>query len=546
MKDKNVKYIDIFYKKLKKHWYKVILSILSGLVRSILMLLPTMMLQEIINGISDNISFNEIYARGVLYVALPTIVLVLYIIDTRMSKFVFDIIRDIRTDGIDNMLHQPVSWMQKNSEQALYNKIIQATQKLADFYFSTLSNFIWYTSTIIAGCFLMLKIDVFISAILIIISFIQLTVLTIRKKYTKKIEDKFNDVSIQWNSIVNETIENNSYIKLLGLSGNVENTKGIWKSEFLKSISMRIKNDIFSNSTASVCELARIVLLLIFSQIAFMKSNIKIGDIYALNSYIAWLTPVFFGMQRWIISYFSAKSNQDRIEEVLLLKRKIETKTLVANEIKTLEFSDVCFRYSDEENFILNHINFKLNQDGVLFIFGPSGCGKSTITKLLLKLEKPVTGKISINDKSIDLYNDEWFSSNIIGATQGTELIEMSLKDNLNYSGCASSEDEIYKVLQSLDMQERVLNLKEGLDTIISRDVVIFSDGERKRLGIARVMLSGAKLMVFDEPTAGLDNITKQHVMAALRKRAKFNMAIIITHDKSILEESDSVIYLGA
>ena len=140
MKRRDV-YLELFFHKARCHIPKVILSILSGVVRSTLMLLPTMMLQRLINSVTgDQAQSANTAVYGVLYVLCPLIVLVLYVLDTWLSRFVYDIIKEIRLDTIKKVVQQPTRWVSETSHQEIYNKIIHGSLVIADFYFSTLSN----------------------------------------------------------------------------------------------------------------------------------------------------------------------------------------------------------------------------------------------------------------------------------------------------------------------------------------------------------------------------------------------------------------------
>ena len=137
MKRKDV-YMEQFLQKAKRHTPKVVLSILSGVVRSTLMLLPTMMLQKLINSVTvDRAEAANTALYSALYVLCPLIVLILYVLDTWLSRFVYDIIKEIRLDTIKKVVHQPVRWVAETPHEEIYNKVIHGSLSLADFYFST-------------------------------------------------------------------------------------------------------------------------------------------------------------------------------------------------------------------------------------------------------------------------------------------------------------------------------------------------------------------------------------------------------------------------
>lgn len=166
---KKVTYISEFIHRSKQHIWKILLSVLSGVIRSTLMLLPTMMQQKLMNSVTEAGTGN-IAVYGALYILCPLTVLILYVLNTWLSRFVYDIIKEIRLHTLKKIIVQPISWVTKTSHQELYNKVIQGSLAIADFYFSTLSNLVWYTTTIVIGFLLMAQINLSIAVMLIAVS----------------------------------------------------------------------------------------------------------------------------------------------------------------------------------------------------------------------------------------------------------------------------------------------------------------------------------------------------------------------------------------
>lgn len=274
-----------------------------------------------------------------------------------------------------------------------------------------------------------------------------------------------------------------------------------------------------------------------------MNGNMHVGDIYAMNAYITWMTPVFFSLQKWFIEFFISQSNQERIEDVLVLPEPECFGGKICKEAGRLTIVNVSFSYSlDNSKEVIENVSIDCKPGEMAIIIGDSGCGKTTLVKLLLRLEKYYNGEIKINDTSISKYEDKSYREQVCAAMQETEFLETSLRDNLLMSGRLHSDDEILQLLNTIGLEELIDRLPNGLNTLVVREKVSFSDGEKKRLGIARVLLSNASIMIFDEPTASLDNATKLLVMKAIRSVNKNKIVIIITHDNDIISTQDRVI----
>ena len=164
---------------------------------------------------------------------------------------------------------------------------------------------------------------------------------------------------------------------------------------------------------------------------------------------------------------------------------------------------------------------------------------------MLLRFEKPTAGEIKINGNDIESYDERSFREQVSVASQSTEFLTCSIRDNLLLSGAKHTDDEIIEALSLLELDKLIEKLPEGLDTIVSSETVAFSDGEKKRMGIARALLSNASVLIFDEPTASLDNKTKGPIMESIRNRCKNRILIVVTHDEKIVQPTDIQINIG-
>jgi ABC-type multidrug transport system fused ATPase/permease subunit len=540
---KNDSYMSIFLSKIKDKWYRVILSILSGIVRSILMLLPTYFIRNIINALSTEFDIYYIAKAAALTIILPIIVLFLYVIDTRISKYVFDIIKDIRITTVNNILSKKLRWILSQNRNDLFNRVISSTTQIADFYFSTLSDAVWYSTTIVIGTLLMLSINVPISIALLALSLLQLLCTTMRKKATKQITQRDNEIEIEGLSNFNNIIEYNSFIKVALLQDKEIENNSLWMHKSWKIYKASTINLLISDSITFVIMTAQALVLYIMAQQMIINNQILIGDIVALNSYIAWLTPVFFGFQRWQVSAFSSQVNKQRVEIFLEKSSIVNTGMICPNKRAVkMEAKNISFSYSSTD--ILSEVTFKLQLGDVMYIVGASGSGKSTLTNILTNLESDYSGDILYNDINIKQISDVWLRNNVVCANQESDIINTTLLDNLLFSGRTTDRNEILSILDDLQLSSLIYSLPGGLDWDMQKNPRALSDGEKKRITIARALLADPRVLILDEPTAGLDAVTKQLIIDKIKARTKSKILIIVTHDK-IFENESNILYMN-
>lgn len=207
----------------------------------------------------------------------------------------------------------------------------------------------------------------------------------------------------------------------------------------------------------------------------------------------------------------------------------------------TVCFEDVRVRYPGTETDALAGASFTLRPGETLALVGPSGCGKSTALAVLLGFVAPSAGRVLIGGVDLAEISGESWRTQIAWVGQNPGMIRGCIADNLRLGDPAASGEALRAALDraggaSLDLDRPVGDDGEGL-----------SAGERRRVALARALLrieaGEAKLLVLDEPTAGLDQVTEQVAIEAVR--ASGVGAIFITHRKAMLELADQVIQIG-
>ncbi|MGP4053425.1 thiol reductant ABC exporter subunit CydD [Mycobacterium sp. 4D054] len=179
----------------------------------------------------------------------------------------------------------------------------------------------------------------------------------------------------------------------------------------------------------------------------------------------------------------------------------------------------------------------------VTVLTGPNGIGKSTLLQAILGLDRPTAGRIQINGLDVgDLDTRQWWSQ-VGWLAQRPVLIPGTVRQNLELFGPLN---DLEAACRDACLDEVLATLPAGLDTVVGRGGVGLSLGQRQRLGLARVLGSGAPLVLFDEPTAHLDGPTEARVLEAIARRAAGGATVIVVgHRASVLAIGDVVVDMG-
>ncbi len=191
------------------------------------------------------------------------------------------------------------------------------------------------------------------------------------------------------------------------------------------------------------------------------------------------------------------------------------------------------------DSFTIENLDLDIDAGKTTAMVGLSGAGKSTIADLVMGLIKPGKGIILIDGKPL---TDTSSWRNQIGyVAQDTFLFNDTVKNNLLFADEDADDDEIWRALKSASAREFVINLPQGLDTLIGDRGVILSGGERQRLALARALLRKPSLLIMDEATSNLDSENEKNILQSIEKLHGDISILMIAHRLSTIKNADHI-----
>lgn len=200
------------------------------------------------------------------------------------------------------------------------------------------------------------------------------------------------------------------------------------------------------------------------------------------------------------------------------------------NREDIIQFKDVTFSYADREDFSFNHLNLNIKEHAHTAIIGPSGSGKSTLVHLMLNELNPIEGTINYK-KSLKI----GYLSQRPYIFSATLLENVTMFQNYN-------ESEVRHVLEKVGLIQKTAQLSKGINTMIGDGYEMLSGGEMRRVELARLLLLDPDVVVFDEPTTGLDIKTEQLIVDTVNQFAQEKTVITIAHRKEVLKYANHFI----
>ncbi len=241
--------------------------------------------------------------------------------------------------------------------------------------------------------------------------------------------------------------------------------------------------------------------------------------------------------------YYSMIASAERLMELESIEdepKSLRGKRLelLKNNFNDIQINGVDFSYKDEA--ILSDCSFTVPKGGITAITGESGSGKSTLFKLLLGLYEPENGTLTFNGEiPIDASTRAMFSY----VPQGNMILSGTIRDNLTLCNEKISDEQITSACKTAAIHELIESLPEGLDTKLSERGAGLSEGQIQRISIARALLFDAPILLFDESTSALDELTETELLSNIKNMTD-KTVLFITHRNTSISVCDHIIHV--
>ncbi|EOI6973875.1 amino acid ABC transporter ATP-binding/permease protein [Listeria monocytogenes] len=258
--------------------------------------------------------------------------------------------------------------------------------------------------------------------------------------------------------------------------------------------------------------------------------TILIGTVLSLSSFGSVLALNALGTAL-LTTFASGKRLYALTEEkpVVMFNGSLELTDFESAELNKVRFSH------NGKQLILNGLSLDLPQGKWLGIGGESGSGKSTLVKLLMRYWDP-DGEVNLNNQPLPKITESSLHQLEGVMEQSTFLFEDTIGNNIRLGKKAATLDEVKEAARKAAIDKWIETLPEGYDTKIGGQARNLSDGERQRIGLARLFLHDAPLLLLDEPTSNLDYINEQAILNTLRSEIQDKTVLVISHRKTTLD----------
>jgi ATP-binding cassette subfamily B protein len=245
-----------------------------------------------------------------------------------------------------------------------------------------------------------------------------------------------------------------------------------------------------------------------------------------------------------------ASVSAKRINEVLDTATKITDgdRKDTDNDTKgEIEFRNVCFRYPDAEDYVLQDISFKASRGDTIAVIGSTGCGKSTLINLIPRFYDATEGEILVNGVNVKDYKLTDLRNHIGYVSQKAILFGGTIKSNVTYGDNGAnefSEKRLSDAIATAQAQEFVEKKEDGCDSHVAQGGSNLSGGQKQRVSIARAVYRNSEILIFDDSFSALDYKTDRLLRKALGDTCKDATKVIVAQRIGTIKDADCIIVL--
>lgn len=516
---------------LKKNVFWIMVACMCSVIISCSVVFGTSIVAEQIDML---ITYSTTNIGKTIYIVLPAILfatIASFVRSNCIGRYSVRVVKEVQDAIVQHALKVKNEFWAKESTGKLLTKITSDIGEIEKFTSTTIHDFM---NAVISIAFVAIYVGtrniymLLITAVLYpVIIFIMTFWGNILKRLAQNRRGKIDKLVEQTVDCVNGMEVIKSYNLSSVFMTKIENRIGEildneYKRAWIMHFSQTLQRFLFCIPNM-ICPLIALILVL--------RNEISIGE---MTAYIVLINKIISNMKQLPFLITDAKEKKvsiDRIDQILNapIRKEIQAEKNSA-EIACedqIALENVSFRYAEGRE-VLKNISFSLENNKTYAFVGMSGQGKSTIFKLLSGLEDEYDGKRIMN-------------KNCAIVPQNPFVFAGTIAENIGIGRIGATEEDIANAAIAAGIHDKIVSLENKYQTIVGEKGVGLSGGEKQRICIARALVSGAEVLLFDEPTASVDAETEKIISHTLEQLKGKRTIILISHKLSFIQNVDTI-----
>lgn len=535
------RYRKLFFTAIGCQWVNVVLNIVAPILSA-----------RIIVALTDS-AFKQIVLTALALFVLSVISdLSLYCCNTRYNIVYNSLLSDMENDLASSTLRITNSCLENKGGGLFIQRLTVDTATLAT-GFNTMADLISQMFRYIGVLIAMLIISPPVFFVVLILLASQIFIELLRTKRMTKDDRIYRQASEKLSGFISEMVHGASDVKLL-------NSEKSFQAEMVKRtdeannnhMTMLLREWKYKLTRWGIAETGKLgficllAWLIIYSGMAPAKALV----LYNYYTELGASAVLLLGQLMEFMKSFDLST--ERICAILnnpeFPKEKFGENHL--NSVRgEISFSHVSFRYDSPDprysgQEILKDMSFVIPAGTTAALVGKSGSGKSTVFRLLCRLLDVTKGSVCIDGTDISTLDRESIRGNITVVSQNPYLFHLSVRDNLRLVKPDLTDEEMQEVCRIAQLDDDIERMPQGYDSLLGEGGVNLSGGQRQRLAIARFLLRDTPIMLLDEATSAVDNVTQMEIMKGLNDVRKDRTLVMIAHRLSTVINADLILFI--
>lgn len=492
------------------------------------------------------IIINQLTYKENKYIFLLVLLILVYVIeiiegyyyDYRKSCFQEKIKKEIRVLIDEHVLNLKHNFFVDNGTEKVVSRYSRDTVIVTSFYGEMMIELLGNIVMMLGALFLIVKVDFLILAVSVFVIVLYSIITVYIGKKIKIVGKQFLSFDEAALGILTENCSKDILIKLYGLYGKCSRK---FINVYDKAYKGRIQMALLSATNTSGARMILYILqggVFVVAGAGIMSNRLTIGELISMIECQSFLLIPFFFFGQFNSRYQEYINSKERIEELLMEEQEDFISSEHLKKISRIEIRDLNYSYQNSKE-ILKNINFLFQKGTITGIDGRSGVGKSTLISLLLGIYMPPKGCIFYDSYDICKLSLKDVREHIGYVPQESLFFNESVKENLF---CKNTTDEyIEKVGIAFGIYNDIKNMDNGFETSVGVDGKVLSGGQKKRVDFLRAFCREKDVMIFDEPTAMLDQKNRDMFYKYIHKIKNNKIIIIVSHNRNELSYFDKV-----
>ena len=527
---------------------RIIIALVVSIASYYFTLYPTDRLSYIVDGIaSGSIDFNGV-VNEILRIILAGIALyIVYFFKEYYTFIGYDkIIKDMTYDIQHDIYgHTPVFFNKFSIGEVISRSTNDITNYIAPLFgYGILLIF----DGIIYNLFISILIFNKSNFIYLLLIHIPLVIQTIYLVSRRKVQEKYyNKMAKTMDEITEETLENVKGIRVIRAYSLLDKVRDSFVGKlrsYAKSNEKYMKKTLVYQPLNTV-SLATSYVIAVAGGFYFINLGMMtLGELISVCVVIGMIQWPYIALSELVIMIIEVRQATKRVLEISDRKADVNNDLAESNfEFNSsIEFKDFNFSYEDN-NHVLEDINFIINKGETIGVVGKTGSGKTTFIKQFLRLYPIEENTLLLDGKGMERYYDYSVREKIGYAPQEYQLFSKSIKENVLFYRY-DLEDRLEEVLEQADIKKDISRFKDGIDTLVGENGLSLSGGQKQRLGIARALLSDPDILILDDSLSAVDSNTEKTIIENIKKNREGKTNIIVAHRISAVRHADKIVVL--